>query len=56
MPHLALPPALYGTNQVDRFIQAARDDGIGKYAPEAMERVMTASEEAIRTIKSPTTR
>lgn len=53
---LALPPALYGTNQVEQLLEAAREDEIGTYAIGAMERVTSASEDAIKTIKSSTTR
>lgn len=43
-------------HQVEQFLQAAREDEIGKYAAGAMERVVTASEEAIKTIKASTAR
>eukprot|EP00903_Cladosiphon_okamuranus_P011132 g10508.t1 len=42
--------------QVEQFLEAAREDEIGTYAVGAMERVVTASEDAIKTIKSSTTR
>lgn len=44
------------SNQVEQFLQAAREDEIGRYAVGAMERVVAASEEATKTIKSSTTR
>lgn len=43
-------------HQVEQFLQAAREDEIGRYAVGAMERVIEASEEATKTIKSSTTR
>ncbi|CAN0264091.1 unnamed protein product, partial [Ectocarpus fasciculatus] len=41
--------------QVDQFMQAAREDEIGKHAVGAMERVVAASEETLKTIKTSST-
>lgn len=38
--------------QVKQLIQAAEEDEIGRYAEGAMERVMVASEETLKTIKA----
>lgn len=39
-------------HQVKQLVQAAKEDEIGTYVVGAFERVMTASEEAIKTIQA----
>lgn len=55
-PFRLLPRGPVWYIQVGQFLQAAREDGVGRYAVGAMERVLRASEEAAEAIKSSTTR
>lgn len=43
-------------HQVNLLIQAAKEDEIGTYVVGAFERVMTASEEATKTIQASSTK
>lgn len=42
-------------HQVKQLIEAAKEDEIGTYAAGAMERVMAASEETVRTMNASST-
>lgn len=38
--------------KVEQFVQAAREDGVGTFAAGALERLLTASEEALKSINA----
>lgn len=41
-----------GVVEVEQFVQAARKDGVGTFAAGALERLLAASEEALKSINA----